>query len=321
MRLSQVALSLCVLLSLHAGTNAQEQDESAKALPSFGQFLSVWSNEPLAWVSLSEENLPSNIFFDEIRLESGLKPINFEIMKQHVLHDEGAENEIGSGWRIESVLDGWSFAGGDEVRGRKPLGLQGQGRSSSVWLNEAIDDARFSTYGSLGLRAMHLEDSFYFEGRGSILGRTTVHTQIDHRVVGPQLGLGVVAEASILRFEAVALGLVGYGDAEINQRGVFGEEAIPGALNRSATARSTNSRAPTYHLDSYLALHGELRVSVGCQLTQSLRADVRWIGVYTGPVYSSGLATAWNAPDFGIHQPTSRDGYGDYWFLGLTYTH
>lgn len=289
--------------------------------PAFRQFFSVWSNDPLAeWLQV--HNLQDfNIFFDDVYIEAGFEPINFEVLKQHVFGNNQSDNTVGSGWRIASDIDGWSFAGGDEVQATQRLRQDDIDWFRRGRYRRAFADMRLSPYVATGVRSMNFQDSFYFLGTGSILGRTSVLTQIDHRVIGPELGFGVVAESGMLRFEATAIGLVGYGDAEAQQRGIFGEDLIPGALNRPSTGRVVTPSRDHLNLDSFAAVHGELRLKASCQLTQQLRLDALWVGATTGPIYRAADATAWNAPDFGIEVGEKERVRYDNWFLGLTYTH
>ncbi|TWT95230.1 hypothetical protein Pla108_33730 [Botrimarina colliarenosi] len=260
-----------------------------------------------------------NVFYDQLVVESHRDFMSFELMKQHLLFGDPGADTADTGWRFEAYRNEWSAAAGDEVRGTWGLAPERLESIDRGWLRDIAEQSRFSLYSTAGLRSLFVDDRFFFQGTGSILGRSGVEQTIDHAVVGPQLGLGAVAEASVFRFEAVALGLVGYGRVENRQRGLFGEEAIPGALNRAATARTSASRYASD--EEQVAWHGETRLTGSCQLTQRLRFDATWRWFVTGPVYDAASSIAWNAPDFGF-QPTAGDAaYGNDWFLGLTYTH
>ena len=261
----------------------------------------------------------TSVFFDQVRLRYAVTPTSFEVMKQHVIFAEEGMNTIKTGWRFDGFVEDLALGIGDEVQGGWEINTEELEPISHDWLRDTLRAMRLSAYGTAGLRGMRIEDDFLFDATGSILGRTMVATMVDHDLFGPQLGVGIVAEASMFRFEAVVLGLVGYGHAEIKQTGVFGEVVIPGALNRSAVARATYSSAPKI-TDDYVAWQGEARLTASCQLTQSLRFDAMWRGVLTGPIRNSAVATAWNAPDFGIHDINGETIDFGHWFFGLTYT-
>lgn len=279
----------------------------------------IGSNEVVGLVSNFSDLHTFNVSFDHLTLEDERHFTSLEFAKQHVFFAAGGENLPTTGWRFEAYHDDWHASLGDEVRGlwrATPDAFE-----SISWdpLRKVIQETRFSLFGTAGLRGIHHDNDFYFLGTGSILGRTEVEQTIDHYAFGPQLGFGVVAEASMFRFEAVALGLVGYGRVENEQRGIFGEEAIPGALNRSATART--SRLAIESDEEHVAWHGETRVTGSCQLTQRLRFDATWRWFVTGPAYDALGSVAWNAPDFGFQQTASGRFYSSDCFLGLTYTH
>lgn len=286
----------------------------------FSTTTAVRLNGQLASSEYREHGGDLSVFFDNVTvIEKTPQPFSLEVMKQHIFFTGEDTNTLKSGWRFDGFFEDWTLGLGDEVRGGWEINTDELEPIADDWLRDTLKAIRLSAYGTGGLRGMRIEDDFFFEGIGSILGTTRVETIIDHDLFGPQLGVGLVAEASMFRFEAVVLGLVGYGHAEIKQTGIFGYEAIPGALNRSAVARTAHSSAPKV-TDDYVAWHGETRLTASCQLTQSLRFDAMWRGVLTGPVRSAADATAWNAPDFGIHDVNGETIDFSHWFFGLTYT-
>lgn len=258
-----------------------------------------------------------NVFFDRVDMAESFTPGNVELMKQHVLFAGDGSNTWQSGWRADGALAGVGLSGGDEVVGHWSPSQETLSAKMDESLRQTLSTTKFATYTTLGLRYSKLESDFYFLGLGSILGRTSVDTQIDHHLIGPQVGLGAVAESDIWRFESVLLSTLGYQRIDYKQEGIFGEEAIPGALNRSAVARTTTSGEE--YGEEHVGWLGELRLTASCRLSQHLRIDGGWRGALATQFHNAALATAWNAPDFGIR---SRDGetlFYDYWTLGLTY--
>lgn len=72
-----------------------DAEDAETVLPAFRQFFSVWSNEPLAEDSRSEDDLAAYyVFFDGVEIENGTTPINFEVTKQFVLNDAGVPNGL-----------------------------------------------------------------------------------------------------------------------------------------------------------------------------------------------------------------------------------
>lgn len=168
------------------------------------------------------------------------------------------------------------------------------------------DDLTFS----YGVRFMNIEDDFYFQGLGSILGRTTVETEAENQIVAPQLALQWVRRDGPWNFVLEARGAVGYNIVDIDQYGLFGEEAIPGALNRSATARTTAS-VDGIRYDEFSPI-GELRAQFRYRIAEAVSVHAGYTATYVGNIHRGTQSTAWNAPDFGIHDHT-----GDIFTNGL----
>ncbi len=169
-----------------------------------------------------------------------------------------------------------------------------------------FDDMRF-TY---GVRFLQIKDDFYFQGLGSILGRTSVDTDVENQIVGPQMGLRWTRVDGPWNFSLEARGMVGYNIVDVDQYGLFAEEAIPGALNRSATARTTAS-VDGNRFDEFSPI-GELRAQLKYRLADSISLQAGYTAKFVGNIHRGSTATAWNAPDFGIY-----DRKGDLFTNGL----
>jgi hypothetical protein len=168
------------------------------------------------------------------------------------------------------------------------------------------DNLRFN----YGVRFLSVDDNFYFQGLGSILGRTTVSTNVENQIVGPQLGLKWTRVDGPWNFILEGRGMLGYNVVDVDQYGVFGEEAIPGALNRSAVARATAS-VDGDRYDEFSPI-GELRAQLQYRLSDSISLQAGYTAKFVGNIHRGSTATAWNAPDFGIY-----DRKGDLFTNGL----
>ena len=272
-----------------------------------------------AAVNFSLQDRSLNVSFDQVVVKKTLRPNSFELMKQHVFHSSSGVNAPMSGWRIEAFVEDWRFGLGDEVIAIEPYDPSWLEPIRSERLREFLYGMKTSTYGALGVRLNSFDSGFSFEGLGSILGRTAVDQTIDHTVIGPQLALGAVAESSYWRFEAVVMGMAGYQRVKYEQGGVFGEELIPGALNRPITNRVTttiNERD-----EDKFAWQAETRLTASCQLTHHWRFDATWRGFVTGPVYVASESVVYSAPSFGMREPSGDEAYGSDLFIGLSYLH
>ncbi len=161
-----------------------------------------------------------------------------------------------------------------------------------------------------GVRFLSVDDNFYFQGLGSILGRTTVDTDVQNQIVGPQVGLKWTRVDGPWNFILEARGMAGYNIVDVDQYGIFGEELIPGALNRPANARATAS-VDGERYDEFSPV-GELRAQLQYRLSQSISLQAGYTATFVGNIHRGGEATAWRAPDFGIY-----DRKGDIFTNGL----
>ncbi|QDT70086.1 hypothetical protein MalM25_30310 [Planctomycetes bacterium MalM25] len=168
------------------------------------------------------------------------------------------------------------------------------------------DDLRLA----YGVRFLNIEDDFYFEGIGSILGRTWVNTNAENQIIAPQLGLKWTRRDGPWNFVLEARGAVGYNVVDVDQEGIFGYEAIPGALNRSATARTTTS-VDGFRYDEFSPI-GELRAQLRYRVAEAVSLQAGYTAKYVGNIHRGGDSTKWNAPDFGVHDHT-----GDIFTNGL----
>ncbi|TWT87433.1 hypothetical protein Mal64_29720 [Pseudobythopirellula maris] len=153
---------------------------------------------------------------------------------------------------------------------------------------------------SYGVRFMDIEDEFFMQGEGSIFGRTTVNTDVENQILGPQLGLRWTQHDGAWDWILDARGMLGYNIVDFDQYGLFGEEAIPGALNRSASARTTASvQGKTMHEFSPI---GELRAELRYRLSKSISVKAGYTAHYVGNVHRGGNSTDFAVPYFGFKE-------------------
>jgi hypothetical protein len=291
--------------------------EPTAAFQHFFRFGHDFADEP---ESLEYGRIGSTTWGDPYA-DTELEISSLEVMKQFYWTTDGELNSIAGGWRLDGFAGDGMAGIGDETRGHWALNQDAADSLPYAWMTRLAESTRLSGYTTVGLRGIEADTEYYFLGTGSILGRVEVQQTIDQQAFGPQVGLGVVAEAPMFRLEAVALGLVGYGRAKYNQGGVIGEETVvPGALNRPINARTVTPQSTIQSDEEHVAWHGETRVTGSCQITQRLRFDVTWRWFVTGPIYDAGASVVWGYPSFGFQQTGGEAAYSSDWFLGLNYT-
>lgn len=217
------------------------------------------------------------------------------------------------GWRFDGYDDQLSFAIGDEVVATRLEPDIRTSWSSGEWL----EDTSFAAYSVAGLRALQVADYVTLNSIHVDDGRAAVRARTRHQAVGPQFGIGGVAEASSFRLEVLLLGLVGYGEADIRQSSFYGAPA-------AGTAGSAATQVTARHsldFDPYVAWQGEIRITLGCHLSERARIEAAWRGIVTGPIYAASQATVWAAPSYGLQAIDPHTAEFSSFFIGLSYRH
>ncbi|MGL4514392.1 MAG: BBP7 family outer membrane beta-barrel protein [Lacipirellulaceae bacterium] len=165
---------------------------------------------------------------------------------------------------------------------------------------------------SYGVRFMNLSDYWAFQGLGSIIGRTSVVAELDNQLIGPQIGLAYTRDNGPWDLTVGGRFMFAYNRTDIDQVGIWGEEAIPGALNRSAVARTTATGYGAIQ-DDFSPL-GELRVDARYKFSKAVALTIGYTAQYIDNIQRASKTVQWNAPDWGI-----KDGKSDILMNGLNF--
>ena len=97
-----------------------------------------------------------------------------------------------------------------------------------------------------GVRYLRLKDRFYFEGNGSVIGRTLADTRAQNSIFGPQIRLMWSRQKDRWNTAIDGRFTFGYNVQDLDQIGLFGEGATPGGLNNLIGAQAPCSRLWAY---------------------------------------------------------------------------
>ncbi len=164
---------------------------------------------------------------------------------------------------------------------------------------------------SYGIRFDRLRSEFDLTANGSIFGRTTSENDVDNQIVGPQVGLRWRRDHGKWDFSADGRFMFGYNIVDIGQENIFGQDAIPGALNRSNEARTTASAYG--RSENEFSPIGELRLEARYKFTRALALKMGYNVKFIENIHRASRVIEYNAPDFGI-----GDGRSDILINGLT---
>lgn len=154
---------------------------------------------------------------------------------------------------------------------------------------------------SYGARFLRLRDFFGLSLNGGTYGLTTIDTRIDNQIVGPQARLKWSHQRGKFNWTATGSILFGYNIQDYDQDVQFGQELIPGGLNRplygmpevSAHGKQDNEFSPV----------AELRVNCAYQLTSAVALNLGYNAMLVDNIRRATQQVNYTLPSVGF-----RDG-------------
>lgn len=147
-----------------------------------------------------------------------------------------------------------------------------------------------------GVRYMQLDDLFEVEMLGSILGRTSAAVEIDNQLIGPQLAARWTRDHGRWDFTVDGRVMLAYNVVDKGLNGIFGEELIPGAINRPINGRTTTTVLGDRD-DDFSPLI-ELRIEARYKITRALALKIGYTGKFIDNLQRASRALAYTAPSF-----------------------
>lgn len=168
-----------------------------------------------------------------------------------------------------------------------------------------------------GVSFLRFRDDFNFEGLGSILGRTTVNHEVDNQIVGPSVGIRWRRDHGKWDFSLDSQVSLAYNIVDHRQNGIFGEELIPGALNRPILGR-TFTGVDSQHDDDFSPM-AEIRAEARYKITKALAVTVGYKAKFIDNIQRSSEAIVWSN-EWGIN-PTKSDVFINGITMGVEFRH
>ncbi|QEG32980.1 BBP7 family outer membrane beta-barrel protein [Bythopirellula goksoeyrii] len=150
----------------------------------------------------------------------------------------------------------------------------------------------------VGVRYLRLNDVFYFNGSGGILGRTYATTGAENQIVGPQVRGRWSKQRGRWNFGLDGRFMFGYNVQDQTQIGAIGEDLSPGAVNSPIYAQP--------HAVSYARQQqnfspvAEIRADCSYQITSSIAAKLGYTGIFVENITRASQTVDWYIPDLGI---------------------
>lgn len=156
-----------------------------------------------------------------------------------------------------------------------------------------------------GVRFFRLDDNFYWEGRGDVLGRSYVDTTAENQIVGPQIRAKWNHRRGRWNVGIDGRFTFGYNVGDLDQIGAIGEDLSPGALNRPIMAQPT---AFAYgRQESTFSPLAELRAEASFQITNAIAAKLGYTAMFVDNVTRASQIVRYSLPDMGILEGGQQD--------------
>ena len=156
-----------------------------------------------------------------------------------------------------------------------------------------------------GIRYLRLRDQFFFQGDGSIVGRTSVDNKIDNNIFGPQIRAQWNSQRGRINWSLDGRFMWGYNVSNWDQVGLFGQELVPGALNRLLYGQATATAYGKQEKD--FSPMAELRAEASYQITSSIAAKLGYSAMYIDNIHRAASEVRWRAPDWGFSGQGSQE--------------
>ena len=153
-----------------------------------------------------------------------------------------------------------------------------------------------------GVRYMQLDDLFEVEMLGSILGRTSANVEVNNQLIGPQIAARWTRDHGRWDFTVDGRAMLAYNVVDKGLNGIFGEELIPGAVNRPILGRTTTTVVGDRDDDFSPVI--ELRLEARYKITRALAFKVGYTGKFIDNIQRASRALGYTAPNFSF---TSAD--------------
>ncbi|MEM8944523.1 MAG: BBP7 family outer membrane beta-barrel protein [Planctomycetota bacterium] len=156
-----------------------------------------------------------------------------------------------------------------------------------------------------GVRYLRLRDEFYWEGVGSVLGRTLANTETQNSIVGPQIRGSWSRQNGRWKTSIDGRCLLGYNVQDTDQNGLVGEGLAPGLPNRLASAQPNAVR--NGRTDNDFSPVIELRAETRYQFTSAIAARLGYTAIFVDNITRASQVMNWSLPDYGILEGGQQD--------------
>jgi hypothetical protein len=149
-----------------------------------------------------------------------------------------------------------------------------------------------------GARFLRIQDNFWWQGLGDLLGRSYAGTSTANQIVGPQIRAKWTHQRGRVGLDLDGRFVAGYNIQDIDQEGGIGENLRPGGLNALLYGQ------PTYFAygrqDNFFSPLAEMRVEGSYQLTSAFALKLGYTAMFVDNITRSSQIVRYRLPDMGF---------------------
>ena len=170
-----------------------------------------------------------------------------------------------------------------------------------------------------GVRYMNFDDHFFVRGEGGVLGRSFWNTEINNRLMGPQVGSRWTRSHGRWGLSADARALMAINVENWEQDASIGEDLVPSSNNHPLYFSPTVSHHGKRKYE--FAPMGELKVNSNYQLTKGVTLNLGYNGVFAYGVRRAATHVNYRLPNMGFVDGKRETIIMSGLNMGLTFSH
>ncbi|MFC1759646.1 BBP7 family outer membrane beta-barrel protein, partial [Planctomycetota bacterium] len=170
-----------------------------------------------------------------------------------------------------------------------------------------------------GVRYTNFDDHFYVRGEGGVLGRSFWNTEINNRLMGPQVGCRWTRSHGRWGLSADARALMAVNVQNWEQDASIGEDLVPSSNNHPLYFSPTVSHHGKRQYE--FAPMGELKLNSNYQLTKGVTLNLGYNGMFAYGVRRSATHVHYRLPNMGFVEGKRETIIMSGLNMGLTFSH
>ena len=159
----------------------------------------------------------------------------------------------------------------------------------------------------LGVRYVDIDEDFFLRGTGSFLDETTVRTNVENFIIGPQIGVGFCRNNGAWGINGSARALAGVNQQRGRQTAILGSNATDAMGAANSPLNLDSSASSSSQSSTQFSPFFEVRGNVYYNLNSWLSISAGYTGWYTSGISRAAGSIEYSLPSFGFDIDNNDD--------------